>query len=519
MNIAIISTFDKAGGAAIAAHRLCKALRHLKQDAVMIVKFKNSKGPYTYQTALNDPQFAAERKIFKNIQEVEINQNRTELTNTWFSIPYPGYDISKTPIIVQSDIINLHWVAEFQSVETITSLLKTGKPVVWTLHDENPYTGGCHYTAGCTKYQEDCYDCLQLKENRNQVPFYNLKNKIKLWGKNLTIVTPSRWLAESAGKSRVFKDLRIEIIPNSLETHIFKPKPKPLAKEELRIEPHVITLLFGAHTGNEKRKGFFKLLEALNHCLQDEKFKHLAKTGGMRIMTFGPPQEELREMDLEIKTNGYIEDDDKLATIYSAADMFILPSLEDNLPNTMLEAMACGTPVISFEVGGMPDLIQNGVTGYMAPCFESQEFGQLILKLVFNKNLREEMSANCRELIVKKFKLQDQAERYLVLFNQLLKTRKRTRIKENLDEIIPRSGTINLHQWASPIQDHFLEMYRKSALDLLTNETLNKNEISKIYGSYSYKIGKTIIYPIKKIRNIVRKIQQLFRKSPYRNIQ
>jgi len=509
MNISIINSFAQTGGAAIAAHRLCKALRHSKQDAVMIVRYNKNKSPYIYQTVLKAPQFETERKIFKNIQEIEINQNRTDLTNTWFSIPYPGYDISKTPIIVHSDIINLHWVAEFQSVETITSLLKTGKPVVWTLHDENPYTGGCHYSAGCIKYQEDCYDCLQLKVNRNQIPFYNLKNKIKLWGKNLTIVTPSAWLAKSARKSRVFKDLRIEIIPNSLETHIFKPKPKQLAKEELRIKPHVVTLLFGAHTGNEKRKGFSKLLEALNHCLQDEKFKHLAKTGGIKIMTFGPPQEELKEMDIEIKTNGYIEDDDKLATIYSAADMFILPSLEDNLPNTMLEAMACGTPVISFEVGGMPDLIQNGVTGYMAPCFESQKFGQLILRLVFNKNLREEMRANCRELIVKKFKLQDQAENYLELFNSLLKERPMIRKKEKPDEKIPGGRNINLHQWASPIQNHFFEIYRKGALDLLINAAMNETKISKIYGSYSYKIGKIIMYPIKKIRNIVKKIQKL----------
>jgi glycosyltransferase involved in cell wall biosynthesis len=509
MNISIISTLDKAGGAAIAAHRLCKALRHLKQAAVMIVRYKKSKGPYVYQTALNAPQFAAERKIFHNIQKVEISQNRTELTNTWFSIPYPGYDISKTPIIVHSDIINLHWVAEFQSVETITSLLKTGKPVVWTLHDENPYTGGCHYTAGCTKYQDDCKDCLQLKDNRYQIPLYNLKNKIKLWGKNLTIVTPSKWLAQCAKKSRVFKDLRVEVIPNSLETDIFKPKEKFLAKKELGLNPQSVTLLFGAHTGNEKRKGFSKLLEALNHCLQDEKFKHLAKTGGIKVMTFGPPQEELKEMDVEVKTNGYIENDDKLATIYSAADMFILPSLEDNLPNTMLEAMACGTPVISFEVGGMPDLIQNGVTGYMAPGFESQKFGQLILKLVLEKDLREKMSSNCRELIVKKFKMRDQAECYMVLFNQLLKKRKRTRIKKNLDEIIPGGGTFSLHQWASPIQNHFFEIYRKGALNLLTNANLNKNKISKIYGSYTYKISKMIIYPIKKIRNFFREIQKL----------
>jgi glycosyltransferase involved in cell wall biosynthesis len=470
MNIAIISTFDIIGGAAIAANRLFKGLKQLKQKPVMLVRDKNSNGPDIYKIRTIAPEYNIERMIFQHIHKKEIVKNRTARSNTWFSIPYPGYDLSETPIIAKSDIINLHWVAEFQSVETIANLLKTGKPVVWTLHDENTYTGGCHYTAGCAKYQTDCRDCLQLKSNQSQVPYYNLKNKTNLWNENLTIVTPSKWLAECAKKSCVFKGLRVEVIPNSLETDIFKPKAKNLAKKEIGLEPQSIILLFGAHSSKEKRKGFNQLLKAIKCCFQDDRFKNLAKSGGIRILNFGPPQGELEELDIEIESIGYVNDNDKLSTIYSAADIFILPSLEDNLPNTMLEAMACGTPVVSFEVGGMPDVIQNGVTGYMAPCFNSEELGALILNLTFNEKKRKQMGKNCRKLIKTKFKLTDQAENYLELFEDLLKKGKTISKEENSTnstDITPESGEIILNEWTSSVQPDFFNIYRRVVLALI----------------------------------------------------
>jgi glycosyltransferase involved in cell wall biosynthesis len=469
MNIAIISTFDNVGGAAIAAYRLFKGLKKLKQGPVMLVKEKKSNGPGIYKVKTKAPEYNIERMLFQQIHKKEIDQDRTVLSNTWYTIPYPGYDLSKTQLIANSDIINLHWAAEFQSVETISNLLKTVKPVVWTLHDENPYTGGCHYTAGCTKYQADCIDCLQLKDNRYQIPFYNLKNKINLWNKNLTIVTPSKWLAECARKSRVFKDLRVEVIPNSLETDIFKPKAKDLAKKELGLDTQLITLLFGAYTGHEKRKGFAKLLDTMKHCLKYKEFKDLVKKKGIKILTFGPPQVELEKLAIEIESIGYIDDNEKLSTIYSAADIFILPSLEDNLPNTMLEAMACGTPVVSFEVGGMPDMITNGITGYMAPPFDVKTFGEIIIKIIFSKDERKQMELNCRQLIEKKFKLQDQAENYLALFEDLLKSGKvipKSKRKKSTG-IVSKSGEIILNEWISVVRKDMFNVYRRAALDLI----------------------------------------------------
>lgn len=498
MNISILSTFDIFGGAAIAAMRLCKGLLRLKQDAVMIVKEKQSRHPYIYKVRVKAPPYEVEKRIFQDIQNVEIDRDRTERSNTRFSFPHPGYDLSHTPVIANSQIINPHWVVGFQSVETIAALLKLGKPVVWTLHDENPYTGGCHYSAGCQKYREDCLKCPQLKNNHYQIPFHVLKNKINLWNHNLTIVTPSQWLGECAKKSRIFRDIRVEVIPNSLETDIFKPKEKGLAKNEMKLDPQSFTLLFGAATGNEKRKGFFKLMEAMKYCLKNKEFKDLVKNKRVKILTFGPPQEDLEKLEIEIKSTGYIDDNEKLAAIYSAADIFILPSLEDNLPNTVLEAMACGTPVIAFEVGGIPDMIQDGYTGYMAPPFDSHKLGTLIIKLLFDEDKRKQMNLNCRQLIEKKFKLRDQAENYRALFNDLLENRKiiSNWESEKTGHIVSKNGEIILDEWEPAVQKDFFDVYRKSGLNVFIKQDT----------------GSPKPVHAKKVRRIFRRVRKLLKK-------
>ena len=501
MNISILNTLDSYSGAAIAAYRLLKGLRLLNQDVVMVVMHKQTNQPYIYPVSLPSPQAEMERKIFRNIWQKEIEENRTPLSNTRFSFPYPGYDLSDTEVIRRSDIINLHWVAEFQSVESIARLLETGKPVVWTLHDANAFTGGCHYSAGCEKYKEDCRDCLQLMDNHYQIPFHVLENKIASWLKNLTIVTPSRWLGGCARESWLFRNCRVEVVPNSLETGVFKPKDKNLAKKKIKLHPQTLTLLFGAATGNEKRKGFYKLLEAMKYCLQDTTFRNLAINGRIKVLTFGPPQEDLEKLTIEIKSLGYVHDNDRLAAIYSAADLFILPSLEDNLPNTVLEAMACGTPVIAFNIGGIPDMIENGVTGYMAPGFDTREMGAAILKLLFDEDKRKQMSLNCRQVLEQKFKLPDQAGHYLELFHDLLPDHNRNgKVEREGNSRTPgniavKEQEIRLTGYESKVHMAFFGLYHKWAIQVnIQNKSL---------------VGKLRMYMkpfLKKVKKIIREI-------------
>jgi glycosyltransferase involved in cell wall biosynthesis len=432
MNIAIISSHDIHGGAARAAYRLHKGLRLLNQQPVMIVRKRDSGDPDVFQVQSKRARFQVEQNVVWIAQKHVLDMNRTDRSNTFFSLPYPGYDISGCEPIRQADVINLHWVTQFQSVESVARLLSLGKPVVWTLHDENPYTGGCHYTAGCQGYRADCRDCPQLKYDRCILPSRILENKCRYWRHNLTIVTPSRWLTGNARQSKVFQKYDARVIPNSIETDLFRPQEKASARAALQIDPETLCILFNAEYHSEKRKGFRKLLEALEFCQKNRDFKKLVSNRKVLLLTVGNPQQELIQLGIPFKFFGYLKSDERLAEIYSAADIYVLPSLEDNLPNTMLEAMACGTPVVSFKVGGMLDMIQNGQNGMMVAPFDSQALGGAILKLAFDHKQRAKMLINCRRLIEENYRLEHQATAYSELFQELASHAGKRALSRNL---------------------------------------------------------------------------------------
>lgn len=470
MQIVMISTHDCAGGAAIASFRLHHSFRSIGQNSAMLVKQVSSKDPDVYRVLVNHPDSQIEQDLFFILNKLAIQENRSALSNTYFSLSYPGYDLSRIPLVREADIINIHWVATFQSVKSIANLLKLGKPVVWTLHDEYAYTGGCHYTAGCRNYLEDCRDCPQLKNNQHQLPLHILREKSVQWhGADLTIVTPSHWLADCARQSSLFRDRRIEVIPYSLDTDVFIPHDNMTARNWFKIPPDSICLLFGAYTNTEQRKGFIKMLEAVQYCMADPQFKQLASQGKLHIMTFGPPQQALLDTGIPIISSGYIGDNHTLARVYSAADIFVLPSLEDNLPNTMLESMSCGVPVVGFHVGGLPDMITHGQTGFTVPCFDSKALGDAILQLVRDPQLRKQMGKNCRLLIEEKYKLQYQANNYISLFSDLLARKtSNTEIPPLRDgETTTKHNEITISEWSPYIPVQLFELYRAATLRLI----------------------------------------------------
>jgi len=565
MLISIINTRDISGGAGRAAYRLHKGLRHLNQKSIMIVKEKQSTDKDVLQVIPNSILYQYDTTIFNAIQHELIYQNRTPISNTIFSIPYPGYNISNTSVIKNSDIINLHWINNFQSIETISGILKKNIPVVWTLHDQNPFTGGCHYSADCNQYSKDCKDCPQLKVNINDLPFMVLKHrKERLNRKNLTIVTPSKWLANCAKKSKAFADLRIEVIPNSLEIDTFKPISKKKAKRSLGIDPENIILLFGVQSLKEKRKGFEEIKKTISFCQQDYRFKNLLEVGKINLLTFGLTNKSELDLAIPLTNLDFVKSDLELANIYSASDIFILPSLEDNLPNTLLESMACGTPVLGFEVGGIPDVIKNGITGYTVPVHNCESLGKSLMDLIFKEKIRNEMCQNCRKLMVNKFQLKHQAQNYLDLFKDLIKKPKgKNSIKP--DNRIEKLQ-IRLENWESDIQGEFNTIYRKFALKFLKikeekiaqkilelaykdhqlvqkeqqlvqkdhqlvqkeqqlvqkeqqlgikNQKMNRLEkdITNIYNSYSYIIGRIIICPFSILKKILKNAKNYITKE------
>ena len=423
MRILQISTYDIRGGAARATHRLHRGLRELGEDCRMLVRHKDSNDHSISCIIPKNPAEKVDEEFFFSmaIQQHYINSHRTDISNTLFSLPYPGYDLSTLPMVQAADIINLHWVANYQSPLTLHKLFALGKPVVWTLHDQWAFTGGCHYAAGCEEYRHGCAACPQLADDSFGLPEAVLKDKLRFFeDANLTIVTPSRWMAECARQSRLFKNLRVEVIPNSLETDVFSPQPKSEAKESIGISAETVTLLFGGEDSNERRKGFRELKAAIKYCLKDARFQNLVKSDKIKMICFGRSYDDLNTMSMPVVPLGYLDSDEKISAAYSGADIFILPSLEDNLPNTMLEAMSCGTPVVAFDVGGMPDAVINEVTGQLVPLGDVKEMGKALLSLIFNSEKRGVMGKKCREKIEEQYKLGIQAQRYLELYQELI---------------------------------------------------------------------------------------------------
>ena len=418
-----ISTYDITGGAARATYRLHRGLLQIGQDCRTLVRYKASTDDSVVGVVPENPAEKVEEEFFLSvaIQQYYINSHRTDISNTLFSLSYPGYDLSTLPMVQAADIINLHWVAQYQSPVTLHRLFDLGKPVVWTLHDQWAFTGGCHYTAGCEEYRKDCAECPQLSDDPFNLPGTILKDKLRLFkNANLTVVTPSRWLGACAKESKLFKNLCFEVIPNSLETDVFRPLPKAKAKKSIGLPTDITTLLFGVEYGNEKRKGFRELMGAIQYCLKDDDFQDLVRANKIRLICFGYTSDELEAVGIPVKALGYLDSDEKIMTAYCAADIFVLPSLEDNLPNTMLEAMSCGTPVVAFDVDGMPDAVINGKTGQLVSLGDVKEMGKAILSLIFNPEKRGRMGKECRKKVEEQYKLEIQAQRYLGLYQELI---------------------------------------------------------------------------------------------------
>jgi glycosyltransferase involved in cell wall biosynthesis len=512
MKISIFNTHDITGGASRAAYRLHKGLQEIGFKTNMLVRHKKSKDDSIVQVIPRESTYSGEKKIFNAVQRYFIEENRTEISNTLFSFPYPGYDISNTDIIRNSDIINLHWIHYFQSVETISNLLNTGKPVIWTLHDQGSFTGGCHYTAGCKKYESDCKNCPQLDFKTVDIPYSVLNNKINnYFEKDFVIVTPSQWLASCARNSRLFSRLRIEVIPYSIETDIYKPMPKQTAKNHLGLNPESKVLLFGAHL-DEKRKGFEKLFESLQILSDRIRVKDSVIKNQIHLLCVGDFKDIPPDLPFPLTNLGYIDSDDKLAVVYSAADIFLLPSLEDNFPNTILESMACGTPVVGFNIGGIPDVVKDNYNGYAIEPFNIAEFAKAIEKLIFDDKKRYLMSTTCRNFIKKNYRLEIQAKRYANLFSDIAINNS----SECNNDKVETAPEIPVDNWKSNLHSEFNELYRIAAANVILEkeEELRKvikelvqekhelkveliersDQLANIYNSYSYKWGRLLTY-------------------------
>lgn len=414
MNIVVLSTYDTGSGAAVAAHRLSKGLQQTGHNCQMLVQQKRSHDASVipaYKTRFQ--QSVARCRVSLDAMPLKLYPNRKRATFSLSSVPE-----RIRPIIdrLNPDIINLHWLNE--AYLNINTLKHLRQPLVWTLHDMWAFTGGCHYSGDCDRYTNHCGQCPTLDSDRElDLSYWTWHRKHKAWANlNLTIVTPSRWLADCARKSSLLSQFRIEAIPNGLDLALYQPRDQRFARDVLGLPQDKHLLLFGAlGATSDKRKGFHLLQQAL------QKLSYLGHQDHVELVVFGsevPPNPP--DFGLKVHYLGCYSDDLSLSLIYSAADAFILPSIQENLANTVVEALACGCPAIAFDIGGTPDLIEHQVNGYLAQAYDIKDLAHGILWVLDNTERRQQLQKSARDKAEQEFSQNIQASRYSNLFSKIL---------------------------------------------------------------------------------------------------
>lgn len=325
-----------------------------------------------------------------------------------------------------ADLLHLHWIAFALDYASFFRSIPWSKPVVWTLHDMNPFTGACHYSSGCRRFQDGCGQCPQLTNpNHNDLSAVMFRLKKKALSKiNLHIVTPSRWLLQEAQASALFPaQTTYQTIPYGLDLNKFKPVEKKEARMQLGLPIDGTYFAFGAEDLSIERKGFQYLLDAL---------PKLGTTQNLKGIVFGNGKLPQSQDGLpQLNSMGYVSDPQRQALIYSAADMFILPSLEDNSPQTGIEALACGTPVIAFDTGGIPEYVLPMQTGLLAELKSSDHLAAQIRWLSERPNDMARMSTEARDFAEQQFDPCKQAARYMALYGNLLSQAEKFSIRQS----------------------------------------------------------------------------------------
>ena len=423
MKITILSTFDNFGGAAIAASRLNKALNNNGLLSNMLVQDKKGNLPNVESIAQNwfQKKLALLRFALDRYQFAFYEKNKD--VRFIFSQAKIGVDIHNHPLIQQSDIIHLHWINfGFLSLNSLEKLLITNKPIVWTLHDMWVFTGGCHYSRECINYEKNCGNCVQFLKNPSGNDLSNQvwEHKKEFFSKaNVTIVTCSEWLAQKARESSLLKDKTIVSIPNPIDTDVFRPIEKSIARGNFKLSPDKKYILFGAVKISDERKGFAYFAEAIS-IINEQLIINNIDLVNIEIIIFGQAQaSDFEGLPFKVNILGKLSDLETIATAYSAASVFVSPSIEDNLPNTIMESMACGTPVVGFDVGGIPEMINHKKSGYLAKYKSSEDLAKGIYWTLFDANY-EALVNNSRQKVLDNYSEKVVAEKYKKVYQSLI---------------------------------------------------------------------------------------------------
>ncbi|BAZ48267.1 group 1 glycosyl transferase [Nostoc sp. NIES-4103] len=404
---------EAAAGDAHAAYRLHQGLLRLginsrmlvqdkKIDDATVIGYPNKLGPII--SKVRPYLDALPLKVYGHSK-----QNPIYMRLQWL----PS-NISSQIANLNPDIINLFWICD--GFVPIEALAKFNKPIVWTFQDMWAFTGGCCYSKGCDRYTKSCGNCPILGSNQaSDLSNWVWKRKAKAWQNlKLTIVTCSNWLAECTKSSSLLQNQQIKVIPNGLDVDIYKPIERQTARNLLNLPQNKQLVLFGAinATGN-KRKGFH-LLQAALQKLSNSEWKDK-----IELIVFGASQPKNPvDFDFKIHYQGKISDENKLVILYCAADVMIVPSIEEAFGQTASESLACGTPVVSFDSTGLKDVVDHQKNGYRAKCFSDDDLANGIIWVLENKQRHEKLCDRAREKAKQEFSLEVVTRSYLSVYEE-----------------------------------------------------------------------------------------------------
>ena len=412
MKILIVNTSDIQGGAARAAYRLHKALLSSGVDSQMLVQSKSS-DDYTVQTMASTKIQKGLNKLRPTLDSIPVrfykNKTKTPFAASW--LPFSGV-VDKINEI-NPDVVHLHWICG--GMIRVEDIARIKAPIVWSLHDMWAFTGGCHYDEECGGYEKECGNCKVLgsdKQNDLSKKIFHRKHKSFNAKKDMTIVGLSRWLNDASKNSILLKDKKHINLPNPVDTTTFKPFDKEKSRELWSLPKDKNLVLFGAMGAtSDPRKGFKELSEAMTKMQQ---------TDDVEFVVFGSSKPQ-NAPDFGFKTHylGSLADDVSLVTLYSAVDVMIVPSLQENLSNAIMESLACGTPVVGFDIGGNSDMIEHKQNGYLVKPFDTTDLKDGI-EWILNATNYDELCVNAREKVVRESDSEVVAKKYINLYKEIL---------------------------------------------------------------------------------------------------
>jgi glycosyltransferase involved in cell wall biosynthesis len=408
MKILHIVAGDLSGGAARGAYWLHQGLLELGVDSKIMLSGKSIIDDDSV-IALSNNKFSKIKSIFRaQIDPLILRAYKDRQANI-YSTGLFGLDFTKSEYYKQADIIHLHWVnAGFVNIK---HLKKIDKPIIWTLRDMWPLTGGCHYSLDCERFKVGCGLCPQLGSHSSiDLSRWVYKRKVKYIPKNLTVVGISHWLTDQAKISIIFKDHLCTTILNNINTKEFHKIDKYDAKKILGLSTGKKIVLCGSTNIKDFYKGFQKFLDALPYLNKDNIF----------LCFFGRFDPGLiNGFDFEYKSFGYLNDNISLNLVYAGADVFVAPSVQEAFGKTLAEAQCSGTPVVCFDATGPKDIVEHKVTGYKATPFDSIDLAKGI-DWVLNAVNYEELCQNAREKVLRDFDSQIIATKYIKLYEESL---------------------------------------------------------------------------------------------------